>query len=80
MHRLLDDLPEEEHLLIYGDKAYFYSFGCLGTTRNPAGSQMSQEEEALNRYMSTFRIAVEHRFSLVSRPWRQHRVSHRLGI
>ena len=54
-------------LYLYGDPAYYASFGCIGPYRRASG--LSHDQARFNKMMSSIRIAVEHGFGLTQKQW-----------
>ncbi|RPA80970.1 hypothetical protein BJ508DRAFT_326819 [Ascobolus immersus RN42] len=69
LRALMDPLPEEERLFLYGDPAYYPGYGIMGPFRPEGDEDLTPDEEAANIVMSGQRIVVEWSFGHVSKYW-----------
>lgn len=68
LNRAGGDLPGQR-VYIYGDSAYYRSYGVIGAYGALPGRPLNDILKAINTHISGMRISVEHRFLKILMLW-----------
>lgn len=61
--------PPRETLYLFGDPAYYCTFGVCAPFKTPTAGQLTADEARFNKMLSSVRISVEHAFGDAWRTW-----------
>jgi hypothetical protein len=70
IRRLRRLFTNRRQLFLYGDPAYYSSFGVIAPFKHRLGRRhLTMEQRRFNKHLSSFRISVEHAFGDTTRKW-----------